>query len=105
MADGRITEAERHEAEEPGPECPRDGQPVVERHQGLDEVPARQRPEPLGAALARYLTLRAVAAHVQHGRDCPKVPHEGAGYLHEPVDDGPVTVDGLTFCGRCHEAL
>lgn len=40
-----------------------------------------------------------------HGRDCPKVPHTGAGYLHSAEDDGRYDVDGVWYCGRCHEAL
>lgn len=37
-----------------------------------------------------------------HGKDCPKVQHIGAGYLHEHDDDTPYEVDGLWYCGRCH---
>ena len=39
---------------------------------------------------------------VHHGRDCPKIVHLGAGYLHGPNDDEPYNVDGVTYCGRCH---
>ena len=42
---------------------------------------------------------------VRHGVDCGKVPHEAEGYLHGAHDDGPYDVDGLTYCGRCHEAI
>lgn len=38
----------------------------------------------------------------QHGRDCPKVEHVGAGYLHDAADDRPYDVDGVSYCGRCH---
>ena len=37
-----------------------------------------------------------------HGRDCPKVPHSGDGYLHAKEDDRPYEVDGIVYCGRCH---
>jgi len=39
---------------------------------------------------------------LQHGRDCPKVQHLGAGYLHGADDDRPYDVDGVAYCGRCH---
>ena len=42
---------------------------------------------------------------MRHGFDCGKVPHEAEGYLHSATDDSPYDVDGLTYCGRCHEAL
>lgn len=38
----------------------------------------------------------------KHGIDCPKVPHLGAGYLHDATDDRPYDVDGVLYCGRCH---
>ena len=38
----------------------------------------------------------------QHGVNCPKRAHDRGGYLHDEEDDGPYTVDGLTYCGRCH---
>ena len=37
-----------------------------------------------------------------HGRDCPKVEHSGAGYLHADDYDGGYDVDGVQYCGRCH---
>ena len=42
-----------------------------------------------------------------HGVTCTKRTHTPAqgGYLHGPEDDRPYDVDGLTYCGRCHEAL
>ncbi len=40
-----------------------------------------------------------------HGRTCKKAPHIGAGHLHGANDDRPFDVDGLTYCGRCHEWL
>lgn len=39
---------------------------------------------------------------IQHGVNCPKVPHAGAGYLHDAAADGPYDVDGVRYCGRCH---
>ncbi len=39
---------------------------------------------------------------LQHGRDCPKAPHYGGGYLHAGDDDKPYDVDGIAYCGRCH---
>lgn len=47
-----------------------------------------------------------------HGKNCRKVPHApldtlaaGAAYLHGAEDDGPFSVAGATYCGRCHRAL
>lgn len=40
-----------------------------------------------------------------HGRDCAKAPHIGTGHLHDAKDDRPFDVDGVTYCGRCHEYL
>ena len=42
---------------------------------------------------------------VRHGTECPKVPHDGGGFLHAPEDDKPYDVDGVMYCGRCHWAL
>lgn len=42
---------------------------------------------------------------LQHGRDCPKVPHVGGGYLHGADDDHCYEVDGVAYCGRCHAWL
>lgn len=37
---------------------------------------------------------------------CPKVIHSAEhGYFHEEWDDGPYTVDGVDYCGRCHRAV
>lgn len=35
---------------------------------------------------------------------CPKQPHDrlDGGYLHRADDDTPYTVDGVSYCGRCH---
>jgi hypothetical protein len=41
-----------------------------------------------------------------HGRTCPKAPHgNDGGHLHGPDDDMPYAVDGVEYCGRCHQAL
>jgi hypothetical protein len=47
---------------------------------------------------------RAIRQHF-HGINCPKVIHEGDGFLHSPDDDSPYSVDGVSYCGRCHMAL
>ena len=34
---------------------------------------------------------------------CQKVRHnEHSAYMHPPDDDGPYSVDGVKYCGRCH---
>lgn len=52
-----------------------------------------------------------------HGKTCPKAPHlpdpripvarqgPNDGWLHAEDDDKPYDVDGLFYCGRCHEWL
>ena len=42
-----------------------------------------------------------------HGVNCRKVEHDlnRSGYLHDPWDDRPYDVDGVTYCGRCHVAI
>lgn len=47
---------------------------------------------------------RTIGQHF-HGINCPKVIHEGDGFLHSPDDDSPYSVDGVIYCGRCHMAL
>lgn len=44
---------------------------------------------------------------VRHGVSCQKVSHATTerGYLHSDDDDSPYDVDGVMYCGRCHEAL
>ena len=42
---------------------------------------------------------------VTHGVNCPKTPHVMTGYLHGPEDDTPYDVDGVTYCGRCHQYI
>lgn len=48
---------------------------------------------------------RAKKEKIIHGKDCPKAPHESPGMLHSIDDDSPYTVDGVTYCGRCHEYI
>lgn len=48
--------------------------------------------------------LAGLGYHGENGR-CIKVPHDGGGYLHSETDDGPYDVDGVWYCGRCHEYL
>lgn len=41
-----------------------------------------------------------------HPHHCEKVAHShSSGYLHSASDDGPYDVDGINYCGRCHQAL
>jgi len=43
---------------------------------------------------------------VNHGTDCPKAPHtNNCGYLHAADDDRPYDVDGVDYCGRCHQVI
>lgn len=44
-------------------------------------------------------------AVVRHGIDCRKSEHQGEGYMHGASDDSPYSVDGLTYCGRCHHHI
>lgn len=45
-------------------------------------------------------------AFMEHGINCHKVQHESAtGFLHSYDDDTPYNVDGVKYCGRCHEAI
>ena len=45
-----------------------------------------------------------------HGKTCRKVVHGSTGYpvggyLHGDYDDSPYDVDGLKYCGRCHQCI
>lgn len=42
-----------------------------------------------------------------HGVICLKKSHDrlDGGYLHAETDDTPYDVDGVQYCGRCHQAL
>ncbi len=42
---------------------------------------------------------------LQHGKNCMKRRHGKSEYLHDADFDGPYDVDGVDYCGRCHEAL
>lgn len=48
---------------------------------------------------------RPDSMHLEHGFTCPKVQHDGLGHQHGPEDDAPYDVDGVSYCGRCHQAL
>lgn len=42
----------------------------------------------------------------EHGIDCVKIRHDRTGgYLHDRNDDRPYDVEGLMYCGRCHQWL
>jgi hypothetical protein len=45
------------------------------------------------------------STQVRHGIDCEKKPHTRGGELHAEDDDRPYDVDGVKYCGRCHQAL
>jgi len=70
-------------------------------------------PEAVAALADSHRALRDTALRLRaeseavHGLDCPKVFHDArrSGYLHAPDDDQPYDVDGVAYCGRCHEAL
>jgi hypothetical protein len=40
----------------------------------------------------------------QHGINCQKRKHRG-GEIHQSDDDSPYVVDGVKYCGRCHELI
>lgn len=43
---------------------------------------------------------------VRHGVNCRKAAHtKDSGYSHSEIDDGPCDVDGVSYCGRCHNCL
>ena len=47
------------------------------------------------------------ALRIIHGIGlCEKALHEEwTGYSHLECDDGPYSVDSITYCGRCHVVL
>lgn len=49
-----------------------------------------------------YLTANL---DIKHGKTCNKKPHTLTGYLHDAEDDSPYYVDGVSYCGRCHQYL
>jgi hypothetical protein len=43
---------------------------------------------------------------VEHGQTCVKRSHEpDKKYSHSSEYDGPISLDGRGFCGRCHQPL
>ena len=42
---------------------------------------------------------------IMHIQDCTKAPHAGTGYLHSEKDDLPYNVDGVWYCGKCHQYI
>lgn len=43
---------------------------------------------------------------IRHGVNCHKVIHGTLpGFMHDASDDLSYDVDGIIYCGRCHEAL
>jgi hypothetical protein len=41
-----------------------------------------------------------------HGINCPKVDYSSEyGYLHYETDDTLYSVNGSTYCGRCHNYI
>lgn len=50
-------------------------------------------------------------AGVVHGKTCQRVPHGSLpgdwkrGWLHHESSNHPFECDGVSYCGRCHEAL
>jgi len=42
---------------------------------------------------------------IRHGIDCAKITHVGTGHLHSDDDDTAYDVDGVMYCGRCHEFI
>ena len=63
----------------------------------LDEI-RRKQSAPLGET--------AQSIRIVHGVNCPEAPHAaGHGYLHNAGDPSPYDVDGVIYCGRCHEHI
>lgn len=49
---------------------------------------------------------KAIRAVSSHGVTCRKQEHYMVGgYLHGEDDDSPYLVDGMRYCGRCHDAI
>ena len=80
----------------------------------LDNLEARARDVVVGMTRIRHefqdefkiKTWNYDPRRIQHGVSCPKRPHRvGAAYMHGLDDDGPYDVDGVAYCGRCHECL
>lgn len=56
---------------------------------------------------APQLTTLPKQEPFRHGLTCHKIPHhpQQSGFEHAMADDGPYFVDGVKYCGRCHEYL
>ena len=68
-------------------------------HDVLDEPDAPGEKEPQGPKAAKS------SDPLYHGVTCEKRFHVGGEYLHGSSDDTPYNVDGVTYCGRCHQAI
>lgn len=57
--------------------------------------------------LVEMQTEARVRARMLHeSGSCKKVLHIGdSGWLYDELDDSPYDVDGVSYCGRCHEVL
>lgn len=66
---------------------------------GEREIKATEKSTPAIGKLPKW--------EVRHGETCKKNLHRSNSfaYLHSPDDDGPYDVDGVTYCGRCHESI
>lgn len=65
-------------------------------------------------AAGQTARLSDAGASVIHGKTCPKMEHLRGGVLgflggtygHDEYDDSPYAeVDGVVYCGRCHEII
>ena len=64
--------------------------------------------EKLAKAIEVYLGEEEIISTTKrvHGVNCVKRVHcSRRGYLHASGDDSPYDVDGVLYCGRCHEVL
>lgn len=58
------------------------------------------------SALAALDAARETPPVVHHGADCREALHHPVGgYLHSAGDDSAYDVDGVKYCGRCHQIL
>lgn len=79
---------------------------ILTTENGIDVTNRIVLEEEVYGALLRYVDRRSwenKAWPLIHGRTCRKVHHEHGGYLHASDDDGPYDVDGVMYCGRCHQ--
>jgi hypothetical protein len=69
-------------------------------------IPFDNNKQGLRSALTQWMRDRIHSLPIVHGVNCPQVAHTIAtGYLHAPDDDRAYNVDGVNYCGRCHQAL